>query len=76
MSTTTKKDTNDAKGLLQSKTVWGVILMVFAFFAPKLGLDLNAETQSVISDQLVTIVGAVLAIIGRVNASKDVNGVI
>lgn len=60
------------KGLLQSKTVWGGILMVAAVAFPSLGLT-DAEQSSVV-ETVIGLVGAVLAIIGRIVATQPVAG--
>jgi len=64
-----------AKGLLQSKTFWGMLLMLFGYGAKNwFDLDLSDATKSVITEQLVIIGGAILTIIGRVQADKPVDG--
>lgn len=66
----------ESKGLLSSKSFWGVVLMVLAIFSERwFGFDLGEATQSFLSEQLVVIAGAALAIYGRVRAEKKIEGV-
>lgn len=64
----------DVKGILQSKTVWGVIVMVLATLTPRLGLDIGDQTGLV--TDITALIGAILAIYGRVKAVKKVGGVV
>jgi len=64
----------DVKGLLQSKTVWGVIVMVLATLTPRLGLDIGDQT-GLVAD-ITALIGAILAIYGRIKAVKKVGGVV
>ena len=66
------------KGLLSSKTVWGVIVMVIGT-----ALGWGAEAQEVITTSVMLIVsgvleilGAVLAIYGRIKAEKRIGSVV
>lgn len=73
---TTKKKA-DTKNIFQSKTFWGVILMLIGVYGGQwFGFDLTDATQSVISEQLVTIAGAVLTVYGRIKADTKVSGVL
>lgn len=59
------------KGLVQSKTVWGVALAALGpVIAPRLGLD-DSGWQEVISN-LSVLIGAALAIWGRIKAAKPI----
>lgn len=64
----------EVKGLLQSKTIWGVIITAAGAL-----LGWGAETQAVMTDQAmqavsagVQAVGAVMTIYGRIRAEKKV----
>jgi hypothetical protein len=63
------------KGLLASKTVWGGILVVLAAIAGMFGYTITAEDQaSLVSmiDNIVMAVGGLLAIWGRITATKRI----
>ena len=57
---------NDVKGILQSKTVWGAAIAVLATLAQILGYDLG-DTNG-LAEQIVAVIGGLLAIYGRVTA--------
>lgn len=64
----------EVKGLLQSKTIWGVIITILAAI-----LGWNADTQALLAEQTMELVsaafqaiGAGLAIYGRIKAEKQV----
>jgi len=57
---------NDVKGILQSKTVWGAALAVLATLAQIAGYDLG-DTNG-LAEQIVAVVGGLLAIYGRITA--------
>ena len=57
---------NDIKGILQSKTVWGAAIAVLATLAQILGYELG-DTNG-LAEQVVAVIGGLLAIYGRVTA--------
>lgn len=60
------------KGLVQSKTFWGVIIMVAPTVATWLGWSLSeAETQGIITAGTEAF-GALLALWGRIKAVKPI----
>lgn len=61
------------KGLLQSKTFWGIVVVLLIPLLKRVGVDLNDATGTEIAGDMVQLVGAVLAIYGRVVASKTVD---
>jgi len=61
---------NDVKGILQSKTVWGAALAVLATLAQIAGYDLG-DTNG-LAEQVVAVVGGLLAIYGRVTAISKI----
>lgn len=66
---------NDTKSWLASKTIWGGLIAVAAAVAGWFGYSLAAGDQATLVDALVSIggaVGGILAIVGRVMASKTV----
>lgn len=67
---------NDIKNWWQSKTIWGGIITVLAVVLGAFGYTLTGDDQSLLVDIVSTIVGAIgglLAIYGRVKASKKVS---
>ncbi|UCG53619.1 MAG: hypothetical protein JSW58_08680 [Candidatus Latescibacterota bacterium] len=67
---------DDFKGLFQSKTFWGIVVMIFGALGRNwLGIDIEEETQASITEEIVVIVGAVLAIYGRLVASKQIDAI-
>jgi len=61
---------NDVKGILQSKTVWGAAIAVLATLTQLLGYDLG-DTNG-LAEQVVAVIGGVLAIYGRVTAVSKI----
>lgn len=63
----------ETKGLFDSKTFWGVLLMVLASQSKKLfGVDLSDLLDSNFADSAAVIAGAVWAIFGRISADKKI----
>lgn len=63
------------KGILASKTVWGGLLVVVAAVAGLFGYTFSVEDQvSVVElvERIVVAVGGLLAIWGRVTATKRI----
>ena len=66
----------DTKGLMGSKTVWGVVIMLLAPYLQRwFGLDLSGETGVGVANDLPVLFGAFLAIYGRVKASGKIDDV-
>lgn len=66
---------NDSKNFFASKTVWGGLIAVAATVATWFGYGIGTTDQAGLVDGLVAIggaVGGILAIVGRVMASKTV----
>ena len=62
----------DSKGLVQSKTFWGVLIMAAPTIATWLGWSLSeAETQGIITAGTEAF-GALLALWGRIKAVKPI----
>lgn len=61
----------DAKGLVKSKTAWGVVLMGLG---PVVGgwLGWDSMDWGALAEQLTVAVGAVVAIYGRIKASGPI----
>jgi hypothetical protein len=65
----------ETKSLFASKTVWGGLIVVVAAVASMVGYTISAEDQVALTDfvnQGITLVGGLLAIWGRVTASKKI----
>ena len=63
----------EIKGLLQAKTFWGIVIILLVPILRRLGVDLNDTTGTAIADDMVTLVGAIFAIYGRVAAKATIN---
>lgn len=66
----------DVKGLLTSKTVWGVIFMVLGFVAKPYADALDPDSMVSMFDAVFVAVGAVLGIVGRIKAVKSIRGIV
>jgi hypothetical protein len=64
----------DEKKLIQSKTFWGGVIMLANGVAKHLGYDLGDQAAWV--DILVNLSGAVLAIWGRITATKRIKSMV
>lgn len=65
----------ETKTLLQSKTVWGAILSVVGALAGLFGYSFGPEDQEaviMIGTTLATAIGSLLAVYGRVKATKAI----
>lgn len=65
----------DQKGWYQSKAVWGGIVALLAGILGIFGFNVGAEDQAALAETLLAIgsaVGGLLAIYGRVSASKKI----
>lgn len=60
----------NTKNLLQSKTFWGVLVMLAGTVMGQFHLDATALTG--MDDVIVQLIGAFLAIYGRVKAVKKI----
>jgi hypothetical protein len=69
---------NGVKGLLTSKTVWGVILMILGTFFKWTGEDVRFLTEAAVNIASLGLefVGAVLAVYGRMRAEKSIKGIV
>lgn len=65
----------DTKSLLMSKTFWGAIIAIVASLAGFAGYTFGAEDQKALVEVITTVgtaVGGLLAIFGRVKATKAI----
>jgi len=70
-----KRAMSGSKGWWQSRAVWGGLVAALAGIGGLFGLNLDEVTQGMAVDaavQLATVVGALLAVIGRVRATKKI----
>ena len=67
----------DLKPWYQSKTVWGALISIAAPLLGRAGLEVGGAEQAEIADALTTLagtVGGLLALYGRLTATKGVGG--
>lgn len=65
------------KEWFKSKAVWGSIVMIGALVASNAGYAVTSELQAELIDTISNVVamgGAVLALIGRLVATKEIRG--
>lgn len=63
------KDMEGVKGILQSKTIWGVVVMIVAQILKRNGVEVD---EAGLLNDLVSLVGTVLAVYGRVTAKTAI----
>ncbi|MBD8890914.1 hypothetical protein [Roseibium litorale] len=68
---------NEAKSILQSRTIWGAVIAALAIVAGWFGYDVSAVSQAGLvddliaaSDKIVALVGLAVVIYGRLSATK------
>lgn len=61
---------DDTKNMLQSKTVWGVVLSVAGIIASQMHIDIGDASGWV--ETITALIGAGLALYGRVKAVKRI----
>lgn len=61
---------SDIKGILSSKTIWGAVLAIAASLASMGGFNLG--DPSGIATDVVALVGALVAVYGRIKAVKKI----
>ncbi len=64
----------ETKGLLTSKTIWGAIIAIAATALKIAGYDIGGDTESFVND-IIALLGAAIAIYGRIKAVKKIEGV-
>lgn len=67
----------DVKSFLRSKTIWGAVIAVAPPVLNLLGYSVTGADVAQVSgsiDSIVTAVGALLAVYGRVTATKAIGG--
>lgn len=66
---------DDVKHILASRTFWGAAIAALATGLRWLGYELNAVDQTMVVDSVftvITVAGSLLAIYGRVKATKTI----
>jgi len=62
---------NDAKSFLLSKTIWGVVITLFGVVMSNFGwTPFDEVTSQELAGQVVSVLGGILAVAGRVKASR------
>jgi hypothetical protein len=64
---------DETKQWYLSKTVWGALIAIIASLLPAMGMQLDADAQGQLADNLVSLAGAfggLVAIYGRLTAEK------
>jgi hypothetical protein len=77
MNNEEEKDMLDVKPWYQSKTVWGALIAIASPLLGRAGLEVGGAEQAEIADALTTLagtVGGLLALYGRLTATKGVGG--
>jgi hypothetical protein len=72
-----ERDMLDMKPWYQSKTVWGALIAIAAPLLGRAGLEVGGAEQAEIAEALTTLagtVGGLLALYGRLTATKGVGG--
>ena len=67
----------EMKPWYQSKTVWGALIAIAAPLLGRAGLEVSGAEQAEIADALTTLagtIGGLLALYGRLTATKGVGG--
>lgn len=67
---TDPKDLKQAKSMLLSKTMWGIVITLAAQAAPKLGLHIGSDMTTQYASEIVTLLGSAFAMYGRYKAFK------
>ncbi|MBF0415610.1 MAG: hypothetical protein HQL79_07560 [Magnetococcales bacterium] len=62
----------EEKSLHQSRTFWGVVIVLLSALAPSLGLEVDQGSLTSIANQIVAVVGAFLAVYGRIKAERPI----
>ena len=65
----------DFKSIFSSKTVWGAIIAIVAGIAGIFGYSIGAEDQAQLAEigvSVASMAGGLIAIFGRVKASKKI----
>ena len=72
-----ERDMLDVKPWYQSKTIWGALIAIASPLLGRAGLDVGGAEQAEIAEALTTLagtVGGLLALYGRLTATKGVGG--
>ncbi|MBU2328755.1 MAG: hypothetical protein KJ755_15630 [Alphaproteobacteria bacterium] len=67
----------DVKPWYQSKTIWGALIAIASPLLGRAGLDVGGAEQAEIAEAMTTLagtVGGLLALYGRLTATKGVGG--
>lgn len=64
------------KGLLESKTIWGVLIALLGSVATRYGVDICGGDTAATAGDLTTLAGSALAVYGRVHACTGISGLV
>ena len=67
------REMTDVKTLLQSKTIWGIVIAILAMLAKNAGYTID-EAGTV--NTIVEIIGLILGLYGRITATKQLKSVV
>ncbi|MEM9734592.1 MAG: hypothetical protein AAF903_14055 [Pseudomonadota bacterium] len=65
----------EEKDWYRSRTIWGSLIAVAAALGSLIGVEIDADTQTVILEavlQLVAVLGSIYAVFGRLSATKTI----
>jgi len=63
---------NEAKHFLMSKTIWGVLISLAGVVMSKFGLTpFDEATAQTLAGEIVSMIGAVVVVIGRITAQTS-----
>lgn len=66
---------SDSKSWYFSKTIWASLITILAAMGSVMGISVDEETQSHLSEavvQVVTILASLFAIVGRISATSRI----
>lgn len=61
----------DTKSAITSVTIWGAVISILASVAKAAGFDIGGTDG--LAESVVAVIGGVVAIYGRVRATKKIN---
>jgi hypothetical protein len=65
--------TMDAKGLLQSKTIWGIVISVIAQILKRYGITID---ETGVTNDILSIIASGFAVYGRYAVDKTITGLL
>ena len=65
--------TMDAKGILQSKTIWGIIVSLIALGLKHYNITVD---EAGLTNDIVVVLGSIFSVYGRLVADKKITGLL